>query len=56
MSATSTSELTKSDVCHECETQFDEDQQLEQVIRGQIGFKVYPFSGGILLPLCWISL
>lgn len=38
------SELTESEVPDECEKPFDEDQELEQLISGQISFKVYPFS------------
>ncbi|XP_021298896.1 uncharacterized protein LOC110427674 isoform X2 [Herrania umbratica] len=38
------SELTESEVADECERFFDEDQELEQLINGQICFKVYPFS------------
>ncbi|XP_028785815.1 uncharacterized protein LOC114741729 isoform X1 [Neltuma alba] len=41
--ATSISELTESDVSDECEQQFNEDQELEQLINGQICFKIYPF-------------
>ncbi|KAB1205606.1 hypothetical protein CJ030_MR7G017778 [Morella rubra] len=36
--------LSESDVSEECEQQFDEDQELEQLINGQICFKIYPFS------------
>lgn len=28
--------------------QFDEDQELEQLINGQICFKVYPFLSGMV--------
>ncbi|OMO64658.1 hypothetical protein CCACVL1_21624 [Corchorus capsularis] len=38
------SELTESDVVDECERFFTEDQELEQLINGQICFKIYPFS------------
>ncbi|CAL8995028.1 unnamed protein product [Prunus brigantina] len=38
------SELTDSEVPDECEKQFSEDEELEQLINGQICFKVYPFS------------
>ncbi|KAM1170156.1 uncharacterized protein LOC126608806 isoform X1 [Malus sylvestris] len=38
------SELTESEVPHECETNFSEDEELEQLINRQICFKVYPFS------------
>ncbi|XP_052186486.1 uncharacterized protein LOC127797537 isoform X2 [Diospyros lotus] len=41
---TCVSELTESEVPDECEKHFDEDQELEQLISGQICFKVYPFS------------
>ncbi|GMI74900.1 hypothetical protein like AT2G01220 [Hibiscus trionum] len=44
VSSTFDSELTESDVNDECERFFDEDQELEQLINGQISFKVYPFS------------
>ncbi|PIN23725.1 hypothetical protein CDL12_03555 [Handroanthus impetiginosus] len=36
-------ELTDSETPDEYEMQFDEDQELEQLINGQICFKVYPF-------------
>ncbi|KAL2561551.1 hypothetical protein AAZV13_20G088200 [Glycine max] len=39
--------LSESDVSDECETQFNEDQQLEQLINGQICFKIYPFENEI---------
>ncbi|RDX61081.1 hypothetical protein CR513_60716, partial [Mucuna pruriens] len=45
--ATSVSVLSESDVSDECETQFNEDQQLEQLINGQICFKIYPFTNEI---------
>ncbi|KAI8015371.1 Glutamate dehydrogenase [Camellia lanceoleosa] len=38
------SELTESEVPNECVKHFDEDQELEQLISGEICFKVYPFS------------
>ncbi|ONI31495.1 hypothetical protein PRUPE_1G316800 [Prunus persica] len=38
------SELTDSEVPDECEKQFSEDEELEQLINGKICFKVYPFS------------
>ncbi|KAE8730282.1 putative inactive leucine-rich repeat receptor-like protein kinase [Hibiscus syriacus] len=44
VSSTFDSEFTESDVADECERLFDEDQELEQLINGQICFKVYPFS------------
>ncbi|KAH6763053.1 Nucleotidylyl transferase superfamily protein [Perilla frutescens var. hirtella] len=37
------SELIDSEVPEELEMQFNEDQELEQLINGQICFKVYPF-------------
>ncbi|KAF8390094.1 hypothetical protein HHK36_024616 [Tetracentron sinense] len=43
-SATFVSELDGSEVPEECETLFDEDQELQQLINGQICMKVYPFS------------
>nr|ACU22753.1 unknown [Glycine max] len=39
--------LSESDVSDEYETQFNEDQQLEQLINGQICFKIYPFENEI---------
>ncbi|KAL6957971.1 hypothetical protein U1Q18_042629 [Sarracenia purpurea var. burkii] len=42
--ATFVSELTESEVPDECEKHFDEDQELEQLISGNICFKIYPFS------------
>lgn len=50
MSSTFDSKLTESDVADEFETFFDEDQELEQLINGQICFKVYPFSTGMVQP------
>ncbi|KAL2324133.1 hypothetical protein Fmac_023191 [Flemingia macrophylla] len=47
VSATSVSVLSESEVSDECETQFNEDQQLEQLINGQICFKIYPFANEI---------
>ncbi|XP_042022036.1 uncharacterized protein LOC121769329 isoform X1 [Salvia splendens] len=38
------SELTDSEVPDEYKLQFNEDQELEQLINGEICFKVYPFS------------
>ncbi|PQM34768.1 uncharacterized protein Pyn_39367 [Prunus yedoensis var. nudiflora] len=40
------SELTDSEVPDACEKQFSEDEELEQLINGQICFKVYPSSSG----------
>ncbi|KAK3189347.1 hypothetical protein Dsin_028908 [Dipteronia sinensis] len=42
--ATFISELTESETSDEREQQFNEDQELEQLIIGDICFKVYPFS------------
>ncbi|TXG57315.1 hypothetical protein EZV62_018628 [Acer yangbiense] len=42
--ATFISELTESETSDECEQQFSEDQEFEQLINGDICFKVYPFS------------
>ncbi|KAG8652218.1 hypothetical protein MANES_06G064900v8 [Manihot esculenta] len=42
--ATFVSHLTESDVSDDFEKQFTEDEELEQLINGQICFKVYPFS------------
>ncbi|KAK6921692.1 Cytidyltransferase-like domain [Dillenia turbinata] len=38
------SDLTDSDAFDEFEKQFNEDEELEQLINGLIGFKIYPFS------------
>lgn len=46
--STFVSELTESEVPDECEKHFQEDQELEQIIGGQICFKVYPFSSGMV--------
>jgi hypothetical protein len=45
--ATFDSGLTESEVSDGCGKQFNEDQELEQLINGQICFKIYPFSSGI---------
>ncbi|XP_073300583.1 uncharacterized protein [Primulina huaijiensis] len=45
--ATFTLELTDSEVPKESEIQFDEDQELEKLINGQICYMVYPFLNGI---------
>ncbi|KAG7016735.1 hypothetical protein SDJN02_21845 [Cucurbita argyrosperma subsp. argyrosperma] len=37
------SDLTRSDLLEECETLFSEDEELEQLISGEVCFKVYPF-------------
>ncbi|VVB08011.1 unnamed protein product [Arabis nemorensis] len=37
--------LTESEVPDESETQFSEEQELEQLINGELCFKIYPFSG-----------
>ncbi|KAG2264597.1 hypothetical protein Bca52824_071676 [Brassica carinata] len=44
VSGTFDSGLTESEVPDESETQFSEEQELEQLIQGQLCFKVYPFS------------
>ncbi|XP_073004384.1 uncharacterized protein [Typha latifolia] len=44
VSATFKSELHDSESPHECEKQFDEDQELQQVIDGQLCMKIYNFS------------
>ncbi|XP_004497049.1 uncharacterized protein [Cicer arietinum] len=41
------SELSESDVSDEREQKFNEDQELEQLINGQICFKIYPFGSEI---------
>lgn len=46
--ATFVSHLTESDVSDDFEKQFTEDEELEQLINGQICFKVYPFSSGMV--------
>lgn len=46
--ATLDSGLTESDASNECEKQFSEDQELEQLINGEICFKVYLFSSGMI--------
>ncbi|XP_024030438.1 uncharacterized protein LOC21393256 isoform X2 [Morus notabilis] len=40
-------DLTESDVSEESEKEFSEDEELQQLIDGQICFKVYPFSSGV---------
>ena len=45
------SELTESDISEEHDKKFNEDQELEQLINGEICFKVYPFSSGMVKPL-----
>lgn len=45
------SHLTESDMPDECEKHFTEDEELEQLINGQICFKVYPFSSGMISSL-----
>ncbi|XP_065881201.1 uncharacterized protein [Euphorbia lathyris] len=42
--ATFVSQLTESDASNDCEKEFTEDQELEQLIDGQICFKVYAVS------------
>ena len=54
VSSTFDSELTESEVADECERFFNEDQELEQLINGQICFKAYPFSSGMVQP--WVEL
>lgn len=51
--ATFVSGLTESEVCEECEKHFNEDEELEQLINGQICYKVYPFSSGMYNP--WVG-
>lgn len=48
VSGTLDSGLTQSEVPDESETQFSEEQELEQLINGQLCFKMYPFSKGRL--------
>ncbi|KAJ0038503.1 hypothetical protein Pint_22089 [Pistacia integerrima] len=45
--ATSVSGLTESEKVTESEQQFSEEQELEQLLNGEICFKVYPFSSGL---------
>lgn len=47
--ATFVSNLTESEVSDECEKQYNEDEELEQLLNGQICFKVYPFSNGMVI-------
>ncbi|KAL1208270.1 hypothetical protein V5N11_034983 [Cardamine amara subsp. amara] len=44
VSGTLDSGLTESEVPSESETQFTEEQELEQLINGQFCFKIYPFA------------
>lgn len=46
--ATSIPGLSESDVSDESEKQFNEDQELEQLINGQICYKIYPFGSGMI--------
>lgn len=41
-------ELTDSEVHDEHKMKFNEDQELEQLINGDIRFKVYPFLSGTI--------
>lgn len=41
--------LTESEVSYESETQLSEEQELEQLINGQLCCKIYPFSRGKIL-------
>lgn len=45
--ATFVSGLTESEKVTEFEQQFTEEEELEQLISGEICFKVYPFSSGL---------
>ncbi|XP_019102121.1 PREDICTED: uncharacterized protein LOC104789884 isoform X3 [Camelina sativa] len=45
VSGTLDSGLTESEVPYESETQFSEEQELEQLINGELCCKIYPFSG-----------
>ncbi|XP_031251810.1 uncharacterized protein LOC116109725 isoform X2 [Pistacia vera] len=45
--ATFVSGLTESEKVTESEQQFSEEQELEQLLNGEICFKVYPFSSGL---------
>ncbi|MED6132310.1 hypothetical protein PIB30_017743 [Stylosanthes scabra] len=47
VTATPVPDFSESFVTEECEKQFNEDQELEQLINGQIDFKIYSFSSGI---------
>ncbi|XP_008810043.1 uncharacterized protein LOC103721556 isoform X1 [Phoenix dactylifera] len=44
VSATFKSELHESEMPNECEKQFDEDQELQQIIDGKLCMKIYHFS------------
>lgn len=41
--------LTESEVPYESETQLSEEQELEQLINGQLCCKIYPLSRGKIL-------
>ncbi|KAI6677090.1 hypothetical protein NL676_037886 [Syzygium grande] len=45
--STFVSELTRSDSSSESEKTFDEDEELKQLINGEVCFKVYPFSNDL---------
>ena len=55
VSVTCVPELTESEAYEECENHFNEDEELEQLINGQICFKVYPFSSGMVQSLGWLT-
>ena len=43
------SDLTESDVSEDYEKEFSsEDEELQQLIDGEIYFKLYPFSSGMI--------
>ncbi|MCL7032739.1 hypothetical protein MKW94_030483 [Papaver nudicaule] len=46
VSSSFVSELSDSEVPDDCEKLFTEDQELEQLINGEISMKFYPFSSG----------
>lgn len=48
VSATFKSVLDEPEMPNECEKQFDEDQELQQIIDGKLCMKIYHFSCGIV--------
>lgn len=44
---TLTSGLNESEVPQECEKKFGEDEELKQLVDGEICFKIYPFDDGM---------
>jgi len=54
VSETLDSGLTDSEVLNESVIQFSEEEELEQLIDGQICSKIYPFSKGKILVI-WLN-